>query len=248
MSVQYNAGYVTAYGSAVRGGYEGTYQQWCEDMAELGKVVGDLDNFSVSVETLGEGEQATASYSDGVLALGIPKGDTGYSPKIEVYPIERGHRVVIFNEDETTTTFDVMDGIGISSVVLNSNYTLTFTYSDGTTYTTTSIRGQTGATPQISIGMVETLNPGDNATVTISGTDEQPVLNFGIPKGEQGDVNLQQLYAVYPHDEVNAAIASFPDGANNIPVISLVYTNEDLVQVEYRADINLYIDKKISSI
>lgn len=48
-------------------------------------------------------------------------------------------------------------------------------------------QGETGATPQLTIGTVTTLDPGEDATVTITGTAEAPVLNFGIPKGEQGD-------------------------------------------------------------
>lgn len=48
-------------------------------------------------------------------------------------------------------------------------------------------QGETGATPQMTIGTVTTLDPGEDATVTITGTAETPVLNFGIPKGEQGD-------------------------------------------------------------
>ena len=49
------------------------------------------------------------------------------------------------------------------------------------------IQGDPGATPQLTIGTVTTLDPGEDATVTITGTAEAPVLNFGIPKGEQGD-------------------------------------------------------------
>lgn len=48
-------------------------------------------------------------------------------------------------------------------------------------------QGETGATPQLTIGTVTTLDPDEDATVTITGTAETPVLNFGIPKGEQGD-------------------------------------------------------------
>ena len=120
----------------------------------------------------------------------------------------------------------------------------------------------------------ETLSPGAPATVQkiVDQSTGEVTLKFGIPqgiqgpqgevgpqgetgpqgpqgeKGEQGDVNLQQLYAVYPQDEVSGAVASFPDGADSIPVVSLVYTDEDLVQVKYRADVTLYINKKISSI
>lgn len=47
--------------------------------------------------------------------------------------------------------------------------------------------GQTGATPNIQIGEVTTLEPGQQATASMSGTPENPLLNLGIPKGEKGD-------------------------------------------------------------
>ena len=47
--------------------------------------------------------------------------------------------------------------------------------------------GQTGATPNIQIGTVQTLDPGQQATASVTGTAENPVLNLGIPKGEKGD-------------------------------------------------------------
>ena len=47
--------------------------------------------------------------------------------------------------------------------------------------------GQTGATPDIQIGTVQTLEPGQQATASMTGTPENPVLNLGIPKGEKGD-------------------------------------------------------------
>lgn len=47
--------------------------------------------------------------------------------------------------------------------------------------------GQTGATPNIQIGQITTLEPGQQATASMSGTPENPLLNLGIPKGEKGD-------------------------------------------------------------
>ena len=44
----------------------------------------------------------------------------------------------------------------------------------------------TGATPNLQIGEVETLEPGEAAMATITGTPENPLLNLGIPKGETG--------------------------------------------------------------
>ncbi len=46
--------------------------------------------------------------------------------------------------------------------------------------------GTDGITPNIQIGTVTTLEPEEPATVTRTGTDEEPVFDFGIPKGEAG--------------------------------------------------------------
>lgn len=41
------------------------------------------------------------------------------------------------------------------------------------------------------------------------------------PQGAPGEVSLAQLYAVYPSDSASGPVASFPDGADGIPVKSL---------------------------
>lgn len=46
--------------------------------------------------------------------------------------------------------------------------------------------GEDGVTPDLSVGTVSTLPAGSQATVTISGTKEAPVMNFGIPEGQPG--------------------------------------------------------------
>ena len=153
MSKVKDGGITTAYGAAVRGGYAGTYTEFCEDLAKLAEVLSDFLGFSVTVETLAEGTAATGSYADGVLSLGIPRGNTGN---------------------------------GIESIVLNADYTLAVTYTNGQTWTSSSIRGATGATPNFSIGTVQTLEPGQSATASITGTPENPLLNLGIPKGQAG--------------------------------------------------------------
>ena len=45
-------------------------------------------------------------------------------------------------------------------------------------------KGDNGISPSFTIGTVTTLNPDQNATVTISGTFPNLVLNFGIPRGK----------------------------------------------------------------
>lgn len=51
----------------------------------------------------------------------------------------------------------------------------------------TGATGSPGATPNLSIGTVMTLEAGQNATASMGGTAESPVLNLGIPRGAKGE-------------------------------------------------------------
>ena len=54
----------------------------------------------------------------------------------------------------------------------------------------TGPQGSPGITPNIQIGTVTTLSAGSDATASMSGTAENPVLDLGIPKGEAGGSDL----------------------------------------------------------
>lgn len=96
-------------------------------------------------------------------------------------------------------------GRGIEKIELTDTQglidTYTITYTDGatTTYTVTNGEdGEIGATPNIQIGQVTTLEPGQDATASMTGTAENPLLNLGIPAGEQGpagssETTVQQM-------------------------------------------------------
>ena len=85
-------------------------------------------------------------------------------------------------------------------------------------------QGETGATPQLTIGTVTTLDPGEDATVTITGTAEAPVLNFGIPKGASGSTGLPTPTAT----DANKMVVVNADGTGYIlvdqPVSGIVMT------------------------
>ena len=49
------------------------------------------------------------------------------------------------------------------------------------------VKGQDGITPTLRVGSVTTLEAGNNATVTMSESNNEYTLNFGIPKGAKGD-------------------------------------------------------------
>lgn len=70
-------GPVTAYAYAVAGGYRGTEEEFEELLGDIAEDLSNIENLSVTVTTLPAGSSATASYRNGVLSLGIPKGDKG---------------------------------------------------------------------------------------------------------------------------------------------------------------------------
>ena len=54
------------------------------------------------------------------------------------------------------------------------------------TFAFTGLKGKTGETPDIEIGTVTTLEPGQDATADITGTTPNLTLSLGIPKGQPG--------------------------------------------------------------
>lgn len=54
-------------------------------------------------------------------------------------------------------------------------------------------KGDVGITPDFTIGTVQTLPAGSQATASITGTDEEPVLNLGIPQGEKGEGTVNDV-------------------------------------------------------
>ena len=83
------------------------------------------------------------------------------------------------------------------------------------------VKGDIGQTPNLTIGEVKTLNPGQDATVTISGTPENPILNIGIPKGPKGDAGVggegSVGYTYTPNVSPEGLISWTNDGGLNNP-------------------------------
>ena len=94
---------------------------------------------------------------------GAPGAD-GYSPSATVSAVNGGARIVIEDKNGTTTATIMNGGTGPKGDP-----------------------GDDGVTPNIQIGTVTTLPAGSQATASISGTEENPLLNLGIPKGDKGD-------------------------------------------------------------
>ena len=156
----------------------------------------EIRNMSATATTLPEGSSATASYSDGVLSLGIPKGDTG----------------------ATGAT-----GNGIANAVLNADYTLTLNFTDGTHYTTPPIRGAQGIQGETGNGIASIeLKSTSGAVKTYEITFTDPNIapfDFEVTDGE---VTRAELASVLPTDTASGSIASFPDGSDLFDYLSCV--------------------------
>lgn len=115
-------------------------------------------------------------------------------------------------------------------------------------------QGPVGATPNLTIGTVTTLSAGSQATATITGTAENPVLNLGIPKGVDGDgadgtvqsVNGQtgavQLTAsdVGAVQSVNGKTDIVQLVADDVDALNLEYITDDAHLIPSGADMNDY--------
>ena len=83
-----------------------------------------------------------------------------------------------------------------------------------------SLKGETGETPNIQVGNVSTGQPGTNASATMTGTKESPVLNMTIPRGDVGATPNMTIGTVTTGEEgtqVQATITGTPEN----PVLNL---------------------------
>ena len=192
MSRTYSAGIVTAYGSALSGGYTGTYEEFCDALGDLANVLTEFEHFSVTVATLPAGSSATASYLDGVLYLGIPKGDKG---------------------DQGETGATGATGNGISNIVktgtagLVDTYTINYTNGSQATFQITNgEKGDTGATGNGIVSITKTSTSGNVDTYTVlytnGNTDTITVTNGSVTSvnGLTGDVVLDADDIAYDTD------------------------------------------------
>lgn len=81
----------------------------------------------------------------------------------------------------------MLKGVGVEDIIFNDDSSFTIILTDGTEYTTEPLKGDIGITPNLSIGTIQTIAPGMDASVIISGTPEEPILNFRIPRGAVGE-------------------------------------------------------------
>lgn len=105
-------------------------------------------------------------------------GQDGYSPSASVSETDTGATITITDKTGTTTA-EIKNGKDGKDGAPGKDGT---DGKDGAP----GAKGDPGATPNLQIGTVETLPAGSEATASVSGTAENPLLNLGIPKGADG--------------------------------------------------------------
>lgn len=136
-------------------------------------------------------------------------------------------------------------GRGITNVVMNADYTLTFTFSDNTTYTTPSLQGPQGiqgpqgqqgtaaeGTATITIGTVTEAAAGSPPSITNVGTNKAAKLNFVLPTGAAA-VNIDDTATsnntVWSSEKVSTELAPIQTA---VPTLQ---TNVSTLQTEVEA-------------
>lgn len=125
-----------------------------------------------------------------------------------------------------TTAAQKIDGMTVSATGLTAGSSPTAVISDvdghkhvafGIPAGQTGPQGDTGATPEITIGTVTTGAPGTEAAATMTGTPEAPVLSLTIPRGMPGEGNVSSVAGVMPDEDGDvplsaADVGAYPDG------------------------------------
>lgn len=110
------------------------------------------------------------------------------SPTVEAERTDNGVEITVhdIHGTETVELYDGEDGVSPSVSVssISGGHRVSVTDADGTE-TFDVMDGEDGRTPEI-FTAATTLPPGSSAYAHVSGTVEQPLITFGIPRGETG--------------------------------------------------------------
>lgn len=105
------------------------------------------------------------------------------------------------------------DGVGIQSATLNADYTLTLTFTDGTSYTTPSIRGEPGQPGQDGVSptiTVTAITGGHRVEIT----DAEGTTTFNVMDGQTGttpDIQIGTVTTLPAGSDATAEITGTPE-------------------------------------
>ena len=133
------------------------------------------------------GASASALISEG-FATGEQGGDPVASGKYYRNNAKHYAEQASQSAEQADNASQAIQDMGVAAITVKPGEAATVTkHIDPDTGAVTLTFGlPTGLTPDFSIGTVATGEPGSDASVTITGTDEKPILNLTIPRGDTG--------------------------------------------------------------
>lgn len=122
----------------------------------------------------------------------------------------------------------------------------------------TGQNGVNGISPTVSVGTVSTLPAGSQATVQNSGTSQNVILNFGIPKGDKGEdapskyIHFIHLMSVDGQQYINfSLILDKSEPATNVNAVEILmnyYSNISNTPIPVFGIIKISQDQKIVTV
>ena len=164
-----------------------------------------------------------------------PQGPAGKSPYIDettghwfIYDDETGEYVDSGNVAKGDTGNGIASWTVVESQEDGGSNVVTVVFTNGDSESFTVKNGNTGATPNLTIGTVETGAAGSQAEATITGTAANPVLNLRIPQGVPGVVQAKYVEV----DTLPTASASTMNALYLVPSqvqgsYDIYYTSQD---------------------
>ena len=169
----------------------GSYQENIENQEEITSTQFEqymqaLQNGLAEVQSSIDKLNETTDNANNLIDDINKKLESGEFDGVGITTITSGQAIQQNDNTITPITVNKTDG---SQQIFNVSAKNGINGTDGTDGT----NGQDGITPNLQIGTVTTLEPNEQATVTRTGTDENPILNFAIPKGQTYQVNEEDL-------------------------------------------------------
>lgn len=190
------------------------------------------ENGNVEIE---EGGGGIANETDPTIYVG--SGDAPEGTKVQIDP--EGETMEILTPDDVNEVLeeakasgmfdgapgiDGADGVGIASAEMNSDYSLTLTFTDGTSYTTPSIRGANGEDGTNGLGFSGAYLD-ENGQLILVYEDDNGEIAVGTVVGENGTNGTNGKSVHY----ASSSSKQNPDGYYEFAISALIAQRDDLI-------------------
>ena len=205
-----DAGIVTAYGAAVRGGYTGTYEEFCRQQANYAEYAQDVEEAKEAAqEAAGTAQTAAETATAGAESAGASAGNAIDAAAVAVDAAASAQQDKEAAAGSATAAAGSATAAGQSQTAAAGSATAAGqaqTAAEGAA----AAAGQSKTAAESAAGRAEaamesyaemtaeaeTLEPGSQATAELDRTGNHPVLKLGLPEGGQGDPGVSPTVTV----------------------------------------------------